>query len=99
MPQVNSRCVRNVLDENCGLADMWAMLLSNLSRPENLVDGVYGDIKSHMSQLFDAFTRLNYNKANCNLNHLGMHFHPSHTAKHIELIFHLICFTCSVSFQ
>lgn len=64
-------CVKNILDENCVVADAWAMVLSNISRPENLVDDVIDALESKIRNLVTAFTRVDYNKKGCHLNYLG----------------------------
>lgn len=67
--------VKYILDVNCSLADAWAMVLSNISRPEQLVDRVINEIESSaehsISQLVACFTKINYNTKKCNLNYLG----------------------------
>lgn len=65
-------CVKNILDENCVVADAWAMVLSNISRPENLVDDVIDALESKIRNLVTAFTRVDYNKKGCHLNYLGI---------------------------
>lgn len=67
-------CTRFILDEESPLADAWSMVLSNVSRPENLIESVLNDLLSKPSQIFDlvsCFTRIDYNKKKCNLNYLG----------------------------
>lgn len=65
-------CVKNILDENCGVADAWAMVLSNISRPEDLVDDVIDALESKIRSLVSAFTRVDFNKKGCHLNYLGI---------------------------
>lgn len=67
-------CVRFILDEDATLADAWAMVLSNVSRPENLIESVLNDLLTKPAQLSDlvsSFTRIDFNKKKCNLNYLG----------------------------
>lgn len=71
IPNVAENCLQNIVDKNCDSADTWSMLLSNLSRLEHLAERLHGKIKDRMDDLFAAFIQLNYNTANCHLNHLG----------------------------
>lgn len=71
IPKVAETCLRNIVDKNCGSADNWCMLLSNLSRPEHLAERLFAEIKDGMDGLFAAFIQLNYNTADCHLSHLG----------------------------
>lgn len=67
-------CTRFILDEESPLADAWAMVLSNVSRPEHLIESVLNDLLTKPSQITDlvsCFTRIDFNKKKCNLNYLG----------------------------
>ncbi len=74
-PNIIVECIKLILDENCPLADAWAMVLSNISRTESLAEHVINDIeqseKNLLEKLVSAFTRNDFNKKNCNLNYLG----------------------------
>lgn len=78
-------CVRFVLDEDCHIADAWAMVLSNVSRPERLVESVVDDLLAKpdtIAQLVACYTRIDYNKHKCHLNYLGPIFsNVSQTAR------------------
>lgn len=64
-------CVNHIIDENCPLADAWSMVLSNVSRSNELTELVFDEMETKMVQLIDAFTRIDYNKKKCHLNYLG----------------------------
>lgn len=74
-PNLTVECIKFILDENCPLADAWAMVLSNVSRTESLAQRVIDDIeqgeKGLLEKMVSAFTRNGFNKKNCNLNYLG----------------------------
>ncbi|KAJ6633307.1 Protein HGH1 like [Pseudolycoriella hygida] len=74
-PNLVVECIKFILDENCALADAWAMILSNISRTELLAKRVMNDIQSSedklLEKLVSAFTRVDFNKKNCHLNYLG----------------------------
>lgn len=74
-PNIIIECTRFILDENCPLADAWAMVLSNISRPESLAERVVDEIEANgnnlLEKLVSAFTRTEFNKKTCNLNYLG----------------------------
>lgn len=71
IPNIVQLCVDHIIDENCILADAWTMLLSNLSRSEDIVEDIYIKLEKHMDQLVTAFTNTSYNKKKCHLNYLG----------------------------
>lgn len=64
-------CAKNVIDEDCPLADAWSMVLSNISRSQTLAEQVFGEIENRIPDLVKAFTRTDYNKKKCHLNYLG----------------------------
>lgn len=76
-----SMCVRFILDDDCPIADAWSMVLSNISRPEALVERVVDELlrpaadanvaASTLHALVTCFTRIDYNKHKCHLNYLG----------------------------
>lgn len=84
-PNLVQMSVRFILDEDSPLADAWAMLLSNCSRPEQLVETIVDDLLAKddtLNQLVSAFTRIDYNKHKCHLNYLGPIFsNVSQTAR------------------
>lgn len=47
------------------------MVLSNISRPNHLAEGVFEALEDKMLELIDAFSRTDYNKKKCHLNYLG----------------------------
>lgn len=63
--------MNNIIDENCSLADAWSMVLSNISRSNQLTEQVFDEIETKLVDLIDAFTRTGYNKKKCHLNYLG----------------------------
>lgn len=65
-------CAKHILDENCALADAWSMVLSNVSRPEQLAEQAFNESQSQIEALVTAFTRIGYNKNKCHLNYLSM---------------------------
>lgn len=68
-------CVQFTLNEDCPIADAWAMVLSNISRPERLIESVVDDLlardSTKLNELVSCFTRIGYNKHKCHLNYLG----------------------------
>lgn len=64
-------CVRNILSPECELADAWAMVLSNISRPEPLVESIVASVQSQIRELVSAFTQIEFNQKKCHLNYLG----------------------------
>lgn len=73
-PNLVNMCIRFILDPECALADAWAMVLSNVSRPENLIEQVLDELLTKATQINDlisCFTKIDYNKKKCNLNYLG----------------------------
>ena len=65
-------CIENILDENCPIADAFSMVLSNISRQENLAEKVLDELKpDDLEKLVACFTKNNYNKKKCHLNYLG----------------------------
>lgn len=71
IPNLVELCAERILDENSSLADPWAMLLSNTSRPEKLAAQVFDRIENSIDRLVNAFTRIDYNTKKCHLNYLG----------------------------
>lgn len=66
--------IKLILDENCTLADAWAMVVSNISRPSNYAEKVVDYLcfeEDLINKLVSCFARVNFNKKNCNLNYLG----------------------------
>lgn len=66
--------ITNVMDENSKLADPFVMILSNISRNENLVDQVLSEFDKFeqcIEKLVTCFTRTAFNKQKQNLNYLG----------------------------
>lgn len=47
------------------------MVLSNISRPEQLVERVIDAVEADIRNLVSAFTQINFNQKNCHLNYLG----------------------------
>lgn len=64
-------CTKNIIDENCPLADAWSMVLSNVSRSQTSAQQIFGQIEKRIPDLVKAFTRTDYNKKKCHLNYLG----------------------------
>lgn len=67
-------CVKNILDENSSLADPFSMVLSNLTRPEKLVENVLNSLLAidfKIEKFVACFTKISYNKKKQNLNYLG----------------------------
>lgn len=64
-------CVKRVLDPECDLADAWAMVLSNISRLNHLVDSVIDLLQSDIRNLVSAFTHINFNQKKCHLDYLS----------------------------
>lgn len=71
IPKLVELCAEKILDKNCSLADAWAMVLSNISRPEQLAAQVFDEIENSIEQMVNAFTRIDYNTEKCHLNYLG----------------------------
>lgn len=67
-------CLVNILNPECALADAWSMILSNVSRPERLVNDVYNKCEGKITDLISAFDRTDFNKKKCHLNYLGSIF-------------------------
>lgn len=66
--------IKLVLDENCPLADAWAMVLSNISRESSYAEKVVDYLTFEdelLNKLVSSFSIANYNKKKCNLNYLG----------------------------
>lgn len=74
IPKLADLCVDKVIDADCPLADAWAMLLSNISRSEQLATQVFDEIESRVEHLVNAFSRVNYNTQKCHLNYLASIF-------------------------
>lgn len=57
------------------LADIWAMILSNISRPAKNIETVIDEIEKSehgsISKLVSYFCITDYNKKECHLNYLG----------------------------
>lgn len=65
-------CLQNITDENCPIADAFSMVLSNISRPESLVDQVIDELlPGDLEKLVACFTKISYNKKKCHLDYLG----------------------------
>lgn len=67
-------CVRFILDDDCAIADAWAMVLCNVSRPEELIEAVLDELftkETQLSELVTCFTKVAFNKKKCHLNYLG----------------------------
>lgn len=71
IPNLIEQCAKSIINQECGLADAWAMVLSNISRPEQLAEQVFEDLENYIEQLVTAFTRIDYNQKKCHLNYLG----------------------------
>lgn len=71
IPNLVELCAKKIVDQNCELADAWAMVLSNISRPEQLAAQVFDKVECSIEHLVNAFTRIDYNTKNCHLNYLG----------------------------
>lgn len=84
--------MRFILDADCPIADAWAMVLSNISRPESHVERVVDELlrddgANKLNALVSCFTRLDYNQHKCHLNYLGPIFsNLSQTARCRALI-------------
>jgi hypothetical protein len=62
------------MDENSATADVHSMVLSNLSRPEKLIDKIMDELERYeaiVEKLVTCYTRMQYNKKNQHLNYLG----------------------------
>lgn len=64
-------CIKNIKDPECRIADAWTMVLSNISRSSELAEQVFTDMKDHIEELVNVFSRIDYNKHKCHLNYLG----------------------------
>lgn len=65
---------RNILDKDCKLADPCCMILSNMTRPHNLVERIFTLIdKSDFDwfSILKAFTTTNYNTTGAKLHYIG----------------------------
>lgn len=71
IPSLAELCANKIVDTNCVLADAWAMVLSNISRPEALAAKVFDKVERIIEGLVNAFTRIDYNTKKCHLNYLG----------------------------
>lgn len=71
-------CLKNILDSNSSLSDIYSMILSNLTRPDTLVEEVIEELISNSSEaleiLIACFTKPDFNKQNQNLDHLASVF-------------------------
>lgn len=47
------------------------MVLSNISRPEPLVESIVASVQSQIRELVSAFTQIEFNQKKCHLNYLG----------------------------
>lgn len=68
------KAVEKITDENSTLADPWAMVLSNLTRVENLVGDILDDLDKDekiILSLAKSFSKVDYNKKGCKLHYLG----------------------------
>lgn len=70
--------VKNILDVNSKLTDMHLSILSNISRPEQLVDSIINSLLEIDNTIFDkfvaAFSKIDYNQQQQNLNYLAAVF-------------------------
>ncbi|XP_063707348.1 protein HGH1 homolog [Culicoides brevitarsis] len=67
-------CIQQILDNECPTAGLFCAILSNLSRPEHLVERVIDVIEGTedtIHRLVTCFTMLTYNKKGSNLGYLG----------------------------
>lgn len=80
-------CLVNILNPECALADAWSMILSNISRPESLVNNVWTICEEKIDDLVSAFVRTDYNKKNCHLNYLGSIFSNLTQVSHCRDLF------------
>lgn len=74
VPGIIESILTNVMNENSKLADPFVMILSNISRNENLVDQVLSEFDKFeqcIEKLVTCFTRTDFNKQKQNLNYLG----------------------------
>lgn len=68
------RCLDEIVDENSSLAEPCAMLLSNLSRPRDLVGNVLETLlqtEHSVEKLMTSFTRVDHNKKGMQLDYVG----------------------------
>ena len=73
-PHIINMAYNEILDENSKYSDAWTMMLSNISRPEALVEQVLDKllkIENSIDKLVSCFTIIGYNKNKGNLNYLG----------------------------
>ncbi|GAB0097447.1 Protein HGH1 homolog [Sergentomyia squamirostris] len=76
-PEILSVMFAAIFDENNILSDPWCMILSNLTRQEDLVEKILIELDSDpqkLDKLVVCFTRIGYNKAGCNLHYIGPTF-------------------------
>lgn len=74
VPGIIESILTNVMNDNSKLADPFVMILSNISRNENLVDQVLSEFDKFeqcIEKLVTCFTRTDFNKQKQNLNYLG----------------------------
>ena len=65
-------CIESIINENCPIADAFSMVLSNISRPECLVDKIIAELlPGDLEKLVACFTKVSFNKKKCHLNYLG----------------------------
>ncbi|XP_014085491.2 protein HGH1 homolog [Bactrocera oleae] len=72
-----SIAIKEIVDENSKSADPWTMVLSNLTRSENLVEEIIVELEKESTtvpKLLEAFTKLDYNKQNMKLHYLAAIF-------------------------
>lgn len=77
-----SIAIKEIVDENSKSADPWTMVLSNLTRSENLVEEIIVELEKESTtvpKLLEAFTKLDYNKQNMKLHYLGKREHKVNT--------------------
>jgi hypothetical protein len=62
------------MDENCATADLCTMILSNLSRPEHLIERIMDQLEKYetiVEKMVACYTRIEFNKKKQHLNYLG----------------------------
>lgn len=74
IPNLVEICVKNIKDSDCRIADAWTMVLSNISRSTDLAEIVFSQLKGHIEELVNVFSRIDFNKHNCHLNYIGKAF-------------------------
>ncbi|XP_050490649.1 protein HGH1 homolog [Bombus huntii] len=80
-------CISCIMDEESILADPCCMILSNMTRPQHLVDRVIALIETSgytWDSIVTAFTAIHYNNSGANLHYLGPVFSNLSQSPHVR---------------